>query len=145
MDGEANWVANCANIASLVFHGLNEGPKEGAVNWAGFYVVDSKKPEELILGPFHGKPACLRIRHGRGVCGTAWASNTTQRIADVHAFPGHIACDSRSESEIVIPLCVDGKVVGVLDLDSTSLDCFSAEDQRGLEAIAAAVTQACDW
>ncbi|MBR5739653.1 MAG: GAF domain-containing protein, partial [Lachnospiraceae bacterium] len=101
------------------------------LNWAGFYLM---RDGELVLGPFQGKAACIRIAVGKGVCGTAVKEDRTVRVANVHAFPGHIACDSASNSELVIPIRKEGRVVGVLDLDSPSLDRFSKEDEKGLEA-----------
>lgn len=117
--------ANLANASALLWDSLDR------INWAGFYKMENGA---LILGPFQGKPACIRIEVGKGVCGTAVAENATQRVPDVHAFPGHIACDSASNSEIVIPIRVDGKVWGVLDIDSPNFHRFSPEDQAGLEA-----------
>lgn len=117
--------ANLANASALLWDSLDR------INWAGFYKMENGA---LILGPFQGKPACIRIEVGKGVCGTAVAENATQRVADVHAFPGHIACDSASNSEIVVPIRVDGKVWGVLDIDSPNFHRFSPEDQAGLEA-----------
>lgn len=136
IEGERNRIANLANVAALLFHGLED------LNWAGFYLVDHK---ELVLGPFQGKPACIRIPIGRGVCGTAAASKETQRIKNVHDFPGHIACDSSSNSEIVIPIVVDHRVVGVLDIDSPLLDRFQETDQKYLEAVVLLLEQSCDW
>ena len=107
------------------------------LNWVGFYLL--KSPEQLVLGPFQGKPACLRIPVGSGVCGAAVASGQTQRVADVHAFAGHIACDTASNSEIVLPIFADGRIVAVLDIDSPSLARFDAEDQIGLERVATAL------
>ena len=127
--GERDRTANAANLASLIFHSLPD------LNWAGFYFV---KGGELVLGPFQGKPACVRIALGRGVCGTAARDGQTIVVPDVHAFPGHIACDSASKSEIVVPV---GKW-GVLDLDSPRLNRFDEEDARGLEAIVAAFMKA---
>ena len=121
-------IANAANIAALIWHGLPD------LNWAGFYL---SKGDELVLGPFQGKPACVRIPFGKGLCGTAATSRQTVIVPDVHQFPGHIACDSASNSEIVIPLIRDGAVLGVLDLDSPLLARFDAADAAGLEAIAA--------
>lgn len=121
-------VANAANLASFLFHVLDD------VNWTGFYFL---KDGELVVGPFQGKPACVRIPLGRGVCGVAAATRETQRIADVHAFSGHIACDVASRSEIVLPLVRDGALLGVLDLDSPRHDRFSADDQAFLEQVAA--------
>ena len=129
MTGISDPVANAANLSALIWHGLAD------LNWAGFYFL---KNGELVLGPFQGKPACVRIALGKGVCGTAAATRKTVIVPDVHAFVGHIACDSASNSEIVIPLIRDGEVLGVLDLDSPSLARFDAEDAAGLEALAAA-------
>jgi GAF domain-containing protein len=122
-------IANAANIAALLWYGLPD------LNWAGFYFA---KDGELVLGPFQGKPACVRIGDGKGVCGAAAASRKTLVVPDVHAFEGHIACDSASNSEIVVPLIRDGAVIGVLDLDSPLHARFDAADVAGLEAIAAA-------
>ncbi|WP_028115427.1 GAF domain-containing protein [Ferrimonas senticii] len=122
--GESNRIANLANLSALIFHSMND------LNWAGFYWLES--PEELVLGPFQGKVACVRIPVGKGVCGTAVSSGEIQRIDDVHAFPGHIACDCASESELVIPIRVAGKVVGVLDIDSPKLARFSQADADGM-------------
>lgn len=131
--GEPDKVANMANLAALIWQYL---PR---LNWAGFYrVLDG----ELVLGPFQGKPACLRIAFGQGVCGTAAASGATQLVADVHTFPGHIACDGDSRSELVVPVLRDGLVVAVIDLDSPELARFDAEDARGIEALAVAVAAA---
>jgi L-methionine (R)-S-oxide reductase len=124
---ERDFVANMANMAALLFHQLPD------LNWAGFYLM---RDGELVLGPFQGKPACIRIPVGRGVCGTAAATMATQVVADVHAFPGHIACDADSRSEIVVPLIVDGVVLGVLDLDSPKPGRFDEDDRAGLEAAA---------
>jgi GAF domain-containing protein len=121
---EPDFLANMANCTALLFHGLDE------VNWAGFYLL---KRGQLVLGPFQGRPACVRIDLGRGVCGTAAARRETIIVPDVHRFPGHIACDERSRSEVVVPLIVDEKVLGVLDLDSPRLARFDREDARGLE------------
>ncbi|WP_439547561.1 GAF domain-containing protein [Sandarakinorhabdus sp.] len=130
---ERDFVANMANMAALLFQQLPD------LNWAGFYLM---RGPELVLGPFQGKPACIRIPIGRGVCGTAAATRTTQVVPDVHAFPGHIACDADSRSEIVVPLMVDGVCVGVLDLDSPRPDRFDADDQAGLEAAASLLLNA---
>lgn len=127
--GERDRIANAANLSALVYHALP------ALNWVGFYFYDGT---ELVVGPFQGLPACVRIPLDKGVCGAAASTRQTQRIADVHAFPGHIACDSASNSEVVVPLVgADGALIGVFDLDSPQLDRFDADDQRGLEAIAA--------
>jgi L-methionine (R)-S-oxide reductase len=128
LQGEHDRVANAANLAALVYHALPD------LNWVGFYFFDGT---ELLVGPFQGLPACVRIPLGKGVCGTAAATRQTQRVADVHAFPGHIACDSASRSELVVPLFAGDTLVGVFDLDSPKPDRFDAGDQRGLEAIAA--------
>jgi len=133
MHGERDRIANAANLSALLFHSL------AGVNWIGFYFFDGT---ELVVGPFQGQPACVRIALGKGVCGTAAATGHTQRIADVDTFPGHIPCDSASRSELVVPLFVDGRLIGVLDLDSPQLARFDADDQIGLEAIAQAFVEA---
>ncbi|ALS33205.1 MULTISPECIES: GAF domain-containing protein [Pseudoalteromonas] len=125
--GESNVIANMANISALLFTSLDD------VNWAGFYFMDS--PTELVLGPFQGNPACIRIPVGKGVCGTAAATGQTQLIEDVHAFDGHIACDAASNSEVVVPIMKAGKVFAVLDIDSPSISRFDTDDQAGLEAL----------
>ena len=121
---EPNFVANLANASALLNQFLTD------INWVGFYVTEGT---ELVLGPFQGLPACVRIQFGRGVCGTAAAEQRTLRVADVHQFPGHIACDAASQSEIVIPLIVNGSVIGVLDIDSPMKDRFDAEDETYLQ------------
>ncbi len=127
--GETDRIANAANFSALLYDVLPD------LNWVGFYFFDGR---ELVLGPFQGKPACVRIPLGRGVCGTAAATRTTQRVPDVHAFDGHIACDAASNAEIVVPLvAADGSLIGVLDLDSPKLARFDADDQAGLETLAA--------
>ena len=125
---ERDFIANAAQFSAFLYHQLDD------LNWAGFYL---NRNEELVLGPFQGQIACVRIPFGRGVCGAAAASRQTQRIEDVHAFPGHIACDSASNSELVVPLIKDGRLIGVLDLDSPSVGRFSEQDQQGIEALAA--------
>lgn len=127
LSGEHDLIANAANTSALLYDALPD------LNWAGFYLY---KSGELVLGPFQGKPACVRIALGKGVCGTAAARRETVRVEDVHAFPGHIACDSASNSEIVIPLVRGADLLGVLDIDSPRLRRFDATDQRGLEALA---------
>ena len=122
--------ANLANLSALLNDALTD------INWVGFYLAEG---DTLVLGPFQGKPACIEIPFGKGVCGTAAALDATQLVPDVHAFPGHIACDGASNSEIVIPLHRGGEVVGVLDIDSPVLDRFSEEDREGLEALAAVI------
>lgn len=126
--GEHDLIANLANTSALLFTSLPQ------LNWAGFYLLNS--PKELVLGPFQGKPACVRIALGRGVCGTAAAERRTVLVPNVHEFPGHIACDSASNSEIVLPLIrANGELLGVLDLDSPVLERFDVIDQQGLERI----------
>ncbi|MCA3256029.1 MAG: GAF domain-containing protein [Alphaproteobacteria bacterium] len=125
---EPDPVANLANAAALLFHSLPD------LNWAGFYLM---RGGELVLGPFQGKPACIRIPVGRGVCGTAVAEARTQLVEDVHAFPGHIACDAASNSELVVPVIVGGEVVAVIDLDSPTPGRFTPDDATGGEALAA--------
>ncbi|USE70989.1 GAF domain-containing protein [Pseudoalteromonas maricaloris] len=127
ISGEHNVIANMANLSALLFTTLED------INWAGFYLMDSA--EELVLGPFQGNPACIRIPVGKGVCGTAAATCETQLVEDVHAFAGHIACDAASNSEIVIPVFKDNKVIAVLDIDSPSLARFDEQDKIGLEAL----------
>jgi L-methionine (R)-S-oxide reductase len=128
LHGESDRTANAANLSALLYHALP------ALNWTGFYFFDGR---ELVVGPFQGLPACVRIALGKGVCGTAAATRQTQRVRDVDAFPGHIACDSASRSELVVPLYRGEALIGVLDLDSPVVDRFDEDDQRGLEAIAA--------
>ena len=129
MHGERDRIANAANLSALIYHGLAD------VNWAGFYFFDGS---ELVVGPFQGLPACIRIPLGKGVCGTAARSGHSQCIDDVDAFPGHIPCDSASRSELVVPLFSGAELIGVLDLDSPRHARFDAEDQAGMEAIAQA-------
>ncbi|NMZ97517.1 GAF domain-containing protein [Pseudomonas lundensis] len=125
---ERDFIANAAQFSAFLFHQLDD------LNWAGFYL---NRNEELVLGPFQGQIACVRIPFGRGVCGEAAATRQTQRVDDVHAFPGHIACDSASNSELVVPLIKDGRLIGVLDLDSPRIGRFTEQDQGGIEALAA--------
>lgn len=127
--GEHDRVANAANLSSLVFHALPE------LNWVGFYFYDGN---ELVVGPFQGQPACVRIAIGKGVCGTAAQTRETQLVPDVHAFPGHIACDAETRSEVVVPLVHNGELVGVFDLDSPQPDRFDDIDRAGLESVAQA-------
>jgi len=129
MAGQRHRIANAANLSALLFNRLER------VNWVGFYFVEN---DALIVGPFQGQPACVQIKIGLGVCGTAASTQVTQRVGDVHKFEGHIACDPHSRSELVVPLIENGQVFGVLDLDSPELNRFSAEDQTGIEALAAA-------
>ena len=134
---ERDAIANLANAAALIWHTTAD------VNWAGFYLLPT--PDELVLGPFQGKPACVRIAVGRGVCGTAVARGASVLVEDVHAFPEHIACDSASRSELVVPLQKDGRVVGVLDLDSPSVGRFTDADQAGFEAFVAELVRRTDF
>ena len=130
---ESDMIANLANAAALLFHALPD------VNWAGFYLL---KEDELVLGPFQGRPACVRIPLGRGVCGTAAEQRSTVRVANVDEFPGHIACDSASRSEIVVPLAdAKGELLGVLDIDSAQVGRFDSEDETGIEKLAALVAR----
>ena len=126
--GESDMIANAANFSALLFHTMPD------LNWAGFYFLQG---DELVLGPFQGKPACIRIRKGRGVCGAAVERDTTMVVPDVHAFPGHIACDVNSRSELVAPVRRDGVVMGVLDLDSPLPGRFDAVDAEGIQALVA--------
>lgn len=135
-DGETDCIANLANMSALLFQALRE------INWAGFYLM---KEGMLVLGPFQGNPACIRIPVGRGVCGTAAQTLQTQLVPDVHLFPGHIACDAQSQSEIVIPLMKDGVLLGVLDIDSPIKNRFDTKDQQGLEALCERIVSACGW
>ncbi|TKS52904.1 GAF domain-containing protein [Luteimonas yindakuii] len=128
LHGERDRIANAANLSALVYHALPD------LNWVGFYFFDGT---ELVVGPFQGQPACVRIPLDRGVCGVAALTRTTQRVDDVHAFPGHIACDAASRSELVVPLADGDRLIGVFDLDSPEPARFDADDQAGLEAIAA--------
>ena len=134
-EGEHDYVANAANLSALLFNNLPH------LNWAGFYFL---KEEGLVLGPFQGKPACVRIAVGKGVCGTAARDRRTIVVKDVHEFPGHIACDSASNSEVVVPIVAGGKVIGVLDLDSPLVNRFDDSDARGLEAVVQAFVAATD-
>ncbi len=130
--GEPDGVANMANMAALLWDFLPD------LNWAGFYRVVE---DELVLGPFMGRPACIRIPMGQGVCGTAAKDAATQLVEDVHAFPGHIACDAVTSSELVVPVVRDGTVIAVIDLDSPAKARFDAEDGAGIEALAAAIAK----
>lgn len=135
--GERDVIANAANLAALLYWSLPQ------LNWAGFYLVEPQRGD-LLLGPFQGKPACVRIALGKGVCGTAALRRETIVVDDVHAFPGHIACDSASNSEIVVPLVRDNVVLGVLDVDSPRFARFDADDRAGLEAVARLYLEASD-
>lgn len=133
VDGEPDVIANLANVSALIWSALPD------INWAGFYIL---KGEELVLGPFQGKPACVRIPLGRGVCGTAAKTAKPQVVEDVHQFEGHIACDQASNSEIVLPIIVNGEVQGVLDIDSPEFSRFDNEDLEGLSKVVAVVQAA---
>jgi L-methionine (R)-S-oxide reductase len=135
LEGERDGLANCANLAALLYHSLPD------LNWAGFYFA---RGSELVLGPFQGKIACVRIEMGKGVCGTAAQRRQTVVVPDVLAFPGHIACDAASRSEVVVPLIRSGRLMGVLDLDSPIENRFDADDARGLEALAGLLLERSD-
>ena len=126
LTGETSWISNLANTSALLSMYLPD------INWVGFYI---RKEDELVLGPFQGKPACTRIPVGKGVCGTAAATQESQLVSDVHAFPGHIACDAESNSEVVIPMIRNGKVIAVLDVDSPDIGRFTKVDVEGLEKV----------
>ncbi len=128
LSGETNLIAAAANMSSLLYWSLPD------LNWVGFYLLDAESGD-LLVGPFQGKPACVRIPLGKGVCGTAAARRETVLVPDVHAFPGHIACDSASNSEVVVPIVAGGRLLGVLDLDSPVKQRFDADDARGLERL----------
>ncbi|CUJ09771.1 GAF domain-containing protein [Achromobacter xylosoxidans] len=128
LDGEHDHIANAANLSALAYQALPD------LNWVGFYLFDGT---ELVLGPFQGKPACVRIPLNRGVCGAAASQRQTQLVPDVHAFPGHIACDAASRSEIVVPLVHQGELIGVWDVDSPVPDRFDEDDRQGMEALCA--------
>ncbi len=128
IEGEKNLVANLANISSWIYHAFP------GLNWCGFYLWN-EEDQELVLGPFQGKPACIRIKPTRGVCGASYTKKEVVRVQDVHAFPGHIACDSASLSELVVPLIKNGKVMGVLDLDAPTKSRFNEEDEREFSRI----------
>jgi len=134
--GECDLIANAANFASVIFHALPD------LNWAGFYFL---KSDELVLGPFQGQPACVRIAVGQGVCGTAAAKRVTTIVPNVHEFPGHIACDSASNSEIVVPLLKGERLIGVLDLDSPIIGRFDDEDALGLDGLVSILIESSEW
>lgn len=137
LTGERDFIANAANTSALLYQMMPD------LNWAGFYFLRAN--DELVLGPFQGKVACVRILKGKGVCGAAVQRRETVLVEDVHAFPGHIACDSASRSELVVPLIAGGKVLGVIDLDSPSPSRFDADDQAGIEKVAAIFLAATDF
>ncbi len=136
LSSETDWLANVSNAAALLYANLSD------INWSGFYFI---KKDELVLGPFQGKTACTRIKPGKGVCGTAAAEMKTQLVPDVHLFPGHIACDSASNSEIVVPLIKDGIVYGVLDIDSPIKNRFDELDAKYLQLFADKLNKYIDW
>ena len=141
-DGESHVIPNLANASALIYDALSD------VNWAGFYTTETDSATEkkyLLLGPFQGKTACIRIPSGRGVCGTALATGEIQLVEDVHAFPGHIACDSASNSEIVLPIYKEGNVVAVLDIDSPKFSRFDDEDRCGLQRLVQILEQRCSF
>ena len=141
-DGESHAIPNLANCAALLFYALKD------INWAGFYLTQTDETtgkEYLLLGPFQGKTACIRIPSGRGVCGTALSTGEIQLVEDVHEFPGHIACDSASNSEIVLPIRQDEKIVGVLDIDSPNVARFDEEDKEGLQNLVYILEKACQF
>ncbi|KAI0205819.1 GAF domain-like protein [Astrocystis sublimbata] len=145
-DGQRNWVCNLSNTASLLWHAYKSmSSPSSQVNWAGFYTLDRSKTEQLILGPFQGKVACQTIKFGRGVCGAAASTQKTQLVPDVEAFPGHIACDGDSKSEIVVPIIVKGQVVAIIDIDCAELAGFDEIDQKFLEQLAELLSGSCDW
>lgn len=133
---EPDWLANLSNASALLWLFIDN------INWAGFYLMKNGK---LVLGPFQGKPACINIELGKGVCGTAAETRKTQLVKDVHEFPGHIACDGASQSEIVVPIIVNGEVLGVLDIDSPITDRFNEEDKAGLERLTQTLVKYVDW
>lgn len=135
-EDEPNFIPVLSNAAALIYDNV------GDLNWAGFYLMDKGS---LLLGPFQGKVACIRIAVGKGVCGTAVAEDATQLVYDVHEFPGHIACDSASNSEVVVPLHSNGRIVGVLDIDSPKVGRFSEEDKEGFEIVAKAIEKVADF
>ncbi|PTU19877.1 hypothetical protein P175DRAFT_0502053 [Aspergillus ochraceoroseus IBT 24754] len=167
--GQRNWVSNFSNVASLLWHAYAAlPPPSSAVNWTGFYIRQDKFPSLgggapastneneqndprrrrrllLLLGPFQGRPACQEIRFGRGVCGAAAETRETLVVPDVLKFPGHIACDARSRSEIVVPILVDGETVAIIDVDCTEPEGFDQVDQKYLEELAALLAESCDW
>ncbi|MBQ1401389.1 MAG: GAF domain-containing protein [Firmicutes bacterium] len=136
LEDERDYVPALSNVSALIYDALDR------LNWAGFYLMDSGS---LLLGPFQGKVACIRIEVGKGVCGTAVKEDRTIRVPDVHQFPGHIACDSASESEIVIPIHSGGRIVGVLDIDSPFKERFSEEDEEGLKGLVDVIEKYCDF
>ncbi|CAO2651991.1 Nn.00g002740.m01.CDS01 [Neocucurbitaria sp. VM-36] len=145
-EGLSKKEVNFSNTASLLWHAYHSLPSpSNHVNWAGFYFTDPSNPSQLLLGPFQGQVACQIIAFGRGVCGTAAKEGKTQLVEDVEKFPGHIACDGASKSEVVVPIVKDGKVVAIIDIDCAELDGFTDEDQVALEELAGLLAQSCDF
>lgn len=142
-ESTTNWVANLANASSLVWHAYHLIGVP--INWAGFYVLDPEVTGQLILGPFQGKVACQSIKFGTGVCGMAASLKETQLVPDVNQYPGHIACDGETNSEVVVPIVADGKVVGVLDIDCLSKAGFDDEDVKYLEELVAVISTSNNW
>ncbi|KIJ55399.1 hypothetical protein M422DRAFT_774442 [Sphaerobolus stellatus SS14] len=162
LEGQRSWVSNLSNVASLIYNAFiafpsHFGHEDRAVNWAGFYLDSSIVPNSasekaktkglLLLGPFSGKPACqfIRAQAGKGVCADAFVSQKTVVVEDVEAYPGHIACDGETKSEIVVPIVLNGRGIGVLDLDCLATGAFSEEDRAGLEEIVKIILESCDW
>jgi len=162
LGGQRNWISNLSNAAALLYHSFLSfpsyfGASDRAVNWSGFYLEASMFPNSisemnktqglLLLGPFSGKPACqfIRVEVGKGVCADAFVSQKTIIVENVEAYPGHIACDGETKSEIVLPIMVNGNAVGVLDLDCLALGGFNEEDQKSLENIVRIIVKSCDW
>ncbi|KAF1927717.1 GAF domain-like protein [Didymella exigua CBS 183.55] len=145
-DGQRNWVCNFANTASLLWHAYHSLPgPSSSVNWSGFYFLNPSRPQQLLLGPFHGQVACQTIAFGRGVCGAAAKTMQTQLVPDVEKFPGHIACDGASKSEIVVPIVKEGKAMAIIDIDCAEENGFDEEDQKALEQLAALLAESCDF
>lgn len=138
-EGESDWLANLSQFCALVYNAVPQ------LNWAGFYLVVAAPQEQLVLGPFQGKVACVRIAFSQGVCGACARTRSVQLVPDVHAFPGHIACDSASNSELVLPVLVDGRLRAVFDLDSPQLGRFDVDDAQGLAAMLDALLGATRW
>ncbi|KAF1359779.1 GAF domain-like protein [Lizonia empirigonia] len=145
-DGQRNWVCNFSNTASLLWHAYHSLPgPSSSINWSGFYFLNPSNPQQLLLGPFHGQVACQTIAFGRGVCGAAAQTKQTQLVPDVEKFPGHIACDGASKSEIVVPIVKGEKVVAIIDIDCAEENGFTEEDQAALEELAALLAESCDF
>ncbi|ORY96717.1 GAF domain-like protein [Syncephalastrum racemosum] len=145
ISGQSNWMTNLANASAVIYHSMRalEHFQRKPINWAGFYLT--MEEGKLLLGPFQGKVACTEIKFGHGVCGAAASERVTQVVKDVHAFPGHIACDSASNSEIVVPMILDNRLIGVLDIDCEQVEGFDDRDRAGLEAIVDVLVKGCSW